>query len=141
METLSTMKFTRRTALAALIGFLTLSTVQAEDSALKSLSGKWSSDKDGITAEWTFEANKLTATVNGNQYKAEVSVDAAAKPHNTMDLKITESPEGNTDTVGKAIYKIDGEKLIICVSMPGQNRPEEFSTIDEVQYKFELKKN
>lgn len=116
--------------------------VQAEDAAVKTLQGKWTNDgKDGIDATWTFDGNKLEANVNGNVYKAEFKLDAAAKPHATMDVTITESPDGGGENrVGKAIYKVDGDKLVICVSMPGQDRPSDFSTIDEVQYKFELSK-
>lgn len=136
------MKVTRRIAIALLLGLFSFNLAQADEAALKSLAGTWASDgSDGINAEWTFDGNKLTASVNGNDYKAEIKVDANAKPHATMDLTITESPEGDGgNRVGKAIYKLDGNKILICVSMPGQNRPEEFTTIDEVQYKFELKK-
>ena len=142
MQEMILMKITRRFAALAVVASLMATVVKAEDEGLKALSGTWVSDgADGINAEWKFDGNKLNATVNGNLYKAEIKVESTAKPHATMDLTITESPENDgTNRVGKAIYKLDGNKLVICVAMPGQNRPEEFATLDEVQYKFELDK-
>jgi uncharacterized protein (TIGR03067 family) len=134
--------FTRRSLFAVVLCVSFLAGVQADEAAVKALQGKWSNDgADGLDATWTFTGDKLEANVNGNVYKAEVKADADAKPHSTLDVTITESPDGQGENrVGKAIYKLDGDKLTICVSMPGQDRPTEFSTIDEVQYKFELKK-
>ncbi len=133
---------TRRIFFAMALSLSFLVGVQAEDAAVKALQGKWGTDgSDGLDATWTFDGKKLEANVNGNVYKAEYKLDPEAKPHATMDVTITESPDGQGENrVGKAIYKLDGEKLVICVSMPGQDRPTDFSTIDEVQYKFELKK-
>jgi uncharacterized protein (TIGR03067 family) len=133
---------TRRSVMAlGLIG-LSLTLSHAADDAVKALEGKWATDGSaGISAEWTFKGDKLEADVNGNLYKADFKLDPAAKPHASMDLEITDSPDGNgTKRSGKAIYKVDGDKLQICVSLPGQDRPSEFANIDEVQYKFELKK-
>ena len=133
---------TRRSVMAlGLIG-LSLTLSHAADDAVKALEGKWATDGSaGISAEWTFKGDKLEADVNGNLYKADFKLDPAAKPHASMDLEITDSPDGNgTKRSGKAIYKVDGDRLQICVSLPGQDRPSEFANIDEVQYKFELKK-
>ena len=135
------MNIARRTFFSVVFAAACLTMVHAEDAA-KALAGTWKTDGgDGIDATWTFDGNKLKAVVNGNEYKAEFTVDEKAKPNATMDVTITESPEGDGGKkVGKAIYKLDGTKLTICVAMPGNERPKEFSTIDEVQYKFELKK-
>lgn len=134
--------FSRRTFLALSLCLSVFSVARADEAAVKALQGKWANDgSDGFDATWTFTGMKLEAEVNGNTYKAEFKLDAAAKPHSTMDVTITESPDGDGENrVGKAIYKLDGDKLTICVSMPGQDRPTDFTTIDEVQYKFELKK-
>lgn len=112
------------------------------DEAVKALAGTWANDGgDGIQAEWKFEGDKLEANINGNTYKAEIKLDAKATPNSTMDVIITESPDGDgKGKVGKAIYKLDGDKLTLCVALPGHDRPTEFSNVDEVQYKFELKK-
>ncbi|MBI1323719.1 TIGR03067 domain-containing protein [bacterium] len=134
--------FTRRILFASVLCLAVFAGVQADEAAVKALQGKWGNDgSDGFDATWTFTDNKLEANVNGNVYKAEFKLDSGAKPNATMDITITESPDGQGENkVGKAIYKLEGEKLVLCVSMPGQDRPTEFSTIDEVQYKFELKK-
>lgn len=135
------MKFARRCFFSAIFAASCLTLVHSEDAA-KTLAGTWKTDGgDGIDATWTFEGDKLKALVNGNEYKAEFKVDEKAKPNATMDVTITESPDGDGGKkVGKAIYKLDGKKLTICVAMPGNERPSEFKTIDEVQYNFELKK-
>jgi len=131
---------TRRSLLTLALIVSTFSVSQADEASVKALEGKWATDgNSGINAEWTFKSDKLEADINGNVYKADFKADAAAKPHPSMDLTITDSPDGNNRS-GKAIYKLDGDKLVICVSLPGQDRPKDFSTIDEVQYKFELKK-
>lgn len=135
------MNIVRRTIFSLFFAASCLCILHAEDSA-KAFSGTWKTDgADGIDATWTFDGEKLKAMVNGNEYKAEFKVDEKAKPHATMDVTITESPDGDGGKkVGKAIYKLDGNKLTICVAMPGNERPSEFKTIDEVQYNFELKK-
>lgn len=135
------MNITRRSLMALALVSLTLNLTYADDAA-KALEGTWATDGgDGISAEWTFKGDKLEANVNGNTYKAEFKADAKAQPHATLDVTITDSPDDNgKGRVGKAIYKLEGDKLTICVSMPGNDRPGAFSTIDEVQYKFDLKK-
>lgn len=133
------MMISRRSLMALALVSLSLNLATADESA-KALEGTWVGE-EGISSEWTFKGDKLEANVNGNTYKAEFKVDAKAQPHATMDVTISESPDGDgKGRVGKAIYKLDGDKLTLCVSMPGNDRPGAFSNIDEVQYKFELKK-
>ena len=131
----------RSFVVASLVAFSSLGVALAQNAG-KSLEGSWATDgSDGINAVWTFKGDKLEADVNGNTYKADFKVNETAKPHSTMDITISDSPDGESkNRVGKAIYKMEEGKLVICVSMPGQERQTEFSTIDDVQYKFELKK-
>jgi uncharacterized protein (TIGR03067 family) len=107
---------------------------------LKSIKGTWASDADGIDSKWTFEGETLKATVNGADYTCKVKVDPDAKPLATMDLTIDEGPEDSKGKVSKAIYKLDGEKLTLCVSMPGKDRPKAFEQSPDEAYLFELKK-
>ncbi|MFM7592852.1 MAG: TIGR03067 domain-containing protein, partial [Isosphaeraceae bacterium] len=118
------MIFARRSFFTLILTAACLTLVHAEDAA-KALAGTWKTDgADGIDATWTFDGDKLKASVNGNDYKAEFKVDEKAKPNATMDVTITESPDGDGGKkVGKAIYKLDGKKLTICVAMPGNDRP------------------
>jgi uncharacterized protein (TIGR03067 family) len=106
--------------------------------ALKALKGTWVSD-EGIDSSWTFEGETLKATVNGLDYICKVKVDPKAKPA-TLDLTIDEGPEDSKGKVSKCIYKREGEKLILCVSMPGKDRPKEFEQTEGESYVFELKK-
>jgi uncharacterized protein (TIGR03067 family) len=106
--------------------------------ALKSLKGTWVT-QDGIDSTWTFEGETLKATVNGLDYTCKVKADPKAKPM-TLDLAIDEGPEDSKGKTSKCIYKFDGEKLILCVSMPGKDRPKEFEQTEGESYIFELKK-
>src|SRR5258708_5504698 len=77
---------------------------------LKPLQGSWATEGDGLDAKWTFEGEKLKATVNGMDYNCKVKVDTAAKPA-TIDLLIEEGPEDSKGKTSKGLYKLDGEKL------------------------------
>ena len=106
--------------------------------ALKTLKGTWVSD-EGIDSTWTFDGEALKATVNGLDYTCKVNVDPKAKPA-TLDLAIDEGPEDAKGKTSKCIYKLDGEKLILCVALPGKDRPKEFEQNEGESYVFELKK-
>ena len=119
------------------------SRAQADDNAtasdvLKTIKGTWVSD-EGIDSKWTFEGETLKASVNGLDYSCKVKLDPKAKPA-TIDLLIDEGPEDSKGKTSKCIYKLDGEKLILCVSMPGKDRPKEFEQSEGESYVFELKK-
>jgi uncharacterized protein (TIGR03067 family) len=107
---------------------------------LKPFQGTWTTDGDGIDAKWTFEGEIVKATVNGTDYKCKAKVDTEAKPHPTIDLQIDEGPEEAKGKTSKGIYKLDGEKLTICVSVPGKDRPKEFAQAEDEAYLFALKK-
>jgi uncharacterized protein (TIGR03067 family) len=106
--------------------------------ALKTLKGTWVSG-EGIDSTWTFEGETLKATVNGLDYTCKVKIDPKAKPA-TIDLAIDEGPEDAKGKTSKCIYKLEGEKLILCVSLPGKDRPKEFEQNEGEAYVFELKK-
>jgi uncharacterized protein (TIGR03067 family) len=108
--------------------------------ALKPFLGTWATDGEGIDAKWTFEGEKVKATVNGTDYTCKVKVDKEAKPNPTIDLEIEDGPEEAKGKTSKCIYKLDGEKLTLCVSMPGKDRPKEFAQVEDEAYLFALKK-
>jgi uncharacterized protein (TIGR03067 family) len=131
------------TGLAALLVLGGAAGVAAADDtspadALKALKGTWVSE-EGIDSTWTFEGETLKASVNGMDYTCKVKADPKAKPMN-LDLLIDEGPEDSKGKTSKCIYKFDGEKLILCVSMPGKDRPKEFEQTEGESYVFELKK-
>jgi uncharacterized protein (TIGR03067 family) len=107
---------------------------------LKPFQGTWATDGDGIEAKWTFEGEKVKATVNGTDYSCKVKIDKEAKPNPTLDLEIEEGPEEAKGKTSKAIYKLDGEKLTLCVSVPGKDRPKEFAQAEDEAYLFTMKK-
>jgi uncharacterized protein (TIGR03067 family) len=107
---------------------------------LKSIKGTWTTDGDGIDSKWTFDGETLKASVNGADYTCKVKVDPEAKPHAAIDLTIDEGPEDSKGKVSKAIYKLNGEKLTLCVSLPGKDRPKEFEQSPDEAFLFELKK-
>jgi uncharacterized protein (TIGR03067 family) len=107
---------------------------------LKPFQGTWATGAEGIEAKWTFEGEKLKASVNGQDYTCKVKIDTEAKPFATFDFMIDDGPEEAKGKTSKAIYKLEGEKLTLCVSLPGKDRPKEFTQVEDEAYLFELKK-
>ena len=107
---------------------------------LKPFQGTWTTDGDGIEGKWTFEGEKVKATVNGQEYTCKVKIDTDAKPLATLDFTIEEGPEDAKGKTSKAVYKLDGEKLTLCVSVPGKDRPKELTQVEDESYLFNLKK-
>jgi uncharacterized protein (TIGR03067 family) len=107
---------------------------------LKPFQGTWATDGEGLEAKWVFDGEKLKATVNGQDYSCKVKVDTEAKPNPTFDFDIEDGPEDAKGKVAKAIYKLDGEKLTVCVSAPGKDRPKDFAQVEDESYLFTLKK-
>jgi uncharacterized protein (TIGR03067 family) len=114
---------------------------KAPAEALKPLQGTWVPVEDqGIDSKWTFEGEILKASVNGMDYTCKVKIDSNAKPHASLDFLIDEGPEDSKGKTSKCIYKLDGEKLTLCVSIPGKDRPKAFEQAEDEHYVFELKK-
>ncbi len=108
--------------------------------ALKPFQGSWETDGEGIDSKWNFDGATLKATVNGQDYTCKVKIDADAKPNPTIDLTIDEGPEESKGKISKCIYKLDGGKLTLCVSLPGKDRPKDFAQVEDEAYLFVLKK-
>jgi uncharacterized protein (TIGR03067 family) len=109
--------------------------------AVKAVQGTWTTPESAeIEAKWVFKGEVLEATVNGTEYVGKIKLDDKAKPHATLDIVLTEGPEDVKGKTAKAIYKLDGEKLVVAVGHPGMNRPKDFEPAPDEVYLFELKK-
>src|SRR6185437_670782 len=107
----------------------------------KALKGTWvAAEEDGIDSKWTFEGQTLKASVNGIDYTCKVKIDPKAKPHATADLTIDDGPEEAKGKTSQCLYKLDGDKLTLCVSLPGKDRPKEFEQAEGEAFLFKLKK-
>lgn len=113
----------------------------APAAAGKALEGTWqTSDDDTLDAKWVFKGEKVEVTVNGMEYAGTIKLDDKAKPHATLDIELTDGPDEAKGKTAKALYKLDGEKLVIAVSTPGRDRPKDFEPAPDEVYLFELKK-
>ncbi|AMV36558.1 hypothetical protein [Planctomyces sp. SH-PL62] len=109
--------------------------------ALKSVQGVWSTRDDSeVPAKWTIKGDAFKAMVHGAQYLGKVSVDDAAKPHPTFTVDITEGPGDVKGKVAKGVYKLDGEKLYVNLSPPGEARPTSLDPVEGEAFLFELTK-
>ena len=114
---------------------------KADAELLKPFQGTWASSGEGIDATWTFDGDKIKAFVAGMEYTCKAKIDKDAKPHSSIDLTVVDGPEEAKGKMSKGIYKLDGEKLTLCVSLPGkEDRPKDFAQVDDEAYLFELKK-
>lgn len=132
-------------ALAALV---TLSATGLADDAkiegdLKKLQGTWVKDSgDGPDSTWVIKGEELTATVDNAEYKCTIKLNAKAQPQPSIDLMIKEAPGDAAGMTSKAIYKFEGEKLLLCIALPGRDeRPTEFKSTENEAFLFELKKD
>jgi uncharacterized protein (TIGR03067 family) len=114
---------------------------KAQTDALKAIEGTWvTKENEGIDAKWVFTGASLKASVNGMDYTCKVKLDPAAKPNPTADFEIEDGPEDAKGKVSKAIYKLDGDKLKICVSHPGKDRPKDYEQVPDESILFEFTK-
>ena len=133
-------------ALAAAI--VTGSGVRGEDEKtalsgdLKTLQGTWVSTADNAQeSRWVFEGKKVNTTAGGRDYVCEVTLDPKATPHPTIDFLVTEGADDSAGKTSRGIYKLEGDKLTICVTVPGEgSRPAEFKAVEEESYLFDLKR-
>lgn len=109
---------------------------------LKKIQGTWTfTDEQGEQSRWVFEGSTLKSSVHGNDYVSTITLDPQAKPEPTIDFKITQAPDDVQNQMALGIYKLDGDRLTLCIAMPGRAaRPTEFKRVEDETLLFELKR-
>jgi uncharacterized protein (TIGR03067 family) len=137
------MKKYLRFSLCAAIVLISRSQAPADDPKPKELTGDakafqgtWTSKDEQGESTWVFEQDKLKLDTPTRKYKIVWKLDAAAKPHKTLDLDVQSDSPNAANTSGKCIYKLDGDKLSICFG--AEDRPEEFKSDPPTAFLFEL---
>lgn len=138
----------RWTGLALFVLAATGSAVFGDDKAkvsgdLKSVQGTWvNATESSHEVRWVFEGETMKATVNGTDHTTKVELDPKGNPHPTINLEITEGPDEVKGKKALGIYKLDGDKLTVCVGMPGiDKRPSDFKAVEDEAFLFELKRD
>lgn len=137
---------TRRLALfACLVLSLAAPALRAEDPKiegdLKKMQGTWISKDEQGESTWVFKGDKLALKTPTRAYDIKITLDAAAKPIPTIDLKgLADSPNA-ANYEAKGIYKFDGDtKLAICFGDDTAGRPSEFKMDFGKSFLFEMTK-
>lgn len=103
---------------------------------LRALEGTWefeSLEVDGrsmpasmlTTSRILIDGDRFRSETPGAIYEGVFNIDVEAKPHG-IDIEFVEGPEaGNTN---RGIFRLDGDRLTICLDMNGNARPEAFRT-------------
>ena len=108
---------------------------------LKAMQGSWTGERNGDKSVWVFDKETVKTTAEGQTYTSKIEVKESPTP-GELELEITAGPG---DTVGlkfKGIYKFEGERLLICVSAPGNGqRPSTFKESDGESWLYDLKKD
>lgn len=119
------------------LSLLVFADAAVDATALKKFEGKWvaidgehggekTSKKDLLSWALDVTGAKWT-TRDGTDVKDEMvvtKVDAKEKPA-AIDLKITSDMD--REKVLKAIWKLEGDRLTLCIAEPGKDRPKEFA--------------
>ena len=91
-------------------------------------SGKNGNDSDIKAMVVTFKGDSMKITLKGELIENhKIKIDAAATPR-TIDFTHLEGPDKGKTEPG--IYKVEGDKLTICVNDPGKDRPSAFAIKD-----------
>lgn len=107
---------------------------------LKALQGEWVSKDEQGESTWVFKGDHCSIKTPSRGYEMPVSLDGAARPEKSIDFKVLDDSPNAKGANGKAIYKIDGAKVVICMGVGDGDRPREFKNDFPQTVLFELKK-
>ncbi|MDG3006334.1 heme-binding protein [Paludisphaera mucosa] len=108
---------------------------------LKKLEGTWTTTAaGGEAATYVFEGKTLKIKAPSRSYTMEVSLDPAAKPSKTIDLKIVEGPDDAKDKTSKGIYKFENDDTFVFCFRPEGDRPDAFEQVGFEQFLTTLKR-
>ncbi len=80
----------------------------------------------------TIKGDKYIVSVKDTKHEVTITLDPSQKPK-AIDMAFPDG--GNAPKIGKGIYKIDGDTLMLCrAQMPDQTRPTEFGTWPNTGY-------
>lgn len=115
-------------------GFASWNALSRHVGLLRSLEGEWhfaSLEVDGQAmpaamlgaSRMLFDGDRFRMESPEGNYDGTFTIDTAAKPM-TLDIAFVEGPEaGNT---AEAIWKVEGDALVICLGLVGSSRPRAF---------------
>jgi uncharacterized protein (TIGR03067 family) len=108
---------------------------------LKKMQGTWVTTGGDPGAKWVIDGDTLKATVNETEYVCSIKLDPKAEPLPTIDLLVKDGLDDLKGKTSLGVYKIDGDKLTVCVTHPGaETRPTELKAVEEQSFLFEMKK-
>jgi len=123
-----------QSAIARKTGFASWPQLARHVEQLRALEGTWSFSHleiDGNKLPATmFEASRIL--IDGDRFRTEspeatyegiFNIDVEAQPHH-IDLEFVAGPEAGNRNFG--IFRLDGDRLDICLDMTGSSRPIEF---------------
>ena len=102
----------------------------------KALQGTWTSKDEQGESTWVFDGEKLKLETPSRKYTIVWKLNAEAKPIKTLDLDATGDSPNAPGYKGQCIYKLEGDKLTIC--MGTEERPTEFKNDFPSMVLFEL---
>jgi uncharacterized protein (TIGR03067 family) len=128
-------------ALAVASPTATLAADDEADRDLKALQGTWTvKSAEGEETIYVFKDKTLQIEAPSRSYTMEVSLDPAAKPEKTLDLKIVEGPDDAKGKTSPGIYKFEGTDTFVFCFRPQGARPDKFEQVGFEQFLTVLKR-
>ena len=108
---------------------------------LKAMQGEWVPvGGDAEDSTWEIKGQTLNSKVSDRGYVAKMALKEKEQPP-AIDFEIVDGPDDVKGKIALAIYKLEGDNLTFCVSLPGRTeRPTEFQRVEDQQFVIKLKR-